>query len=70
MRCLEVATPFLNNLIICDPATREQINQMCEVFRENLIKLAVDVYREILAGCGELLRKRIEHITRLLLEVA
>jgi hypothetical protein len=41
-------------LIIRQPATPEQITQMCEIYGESLIKLAVDVEREILAGGGEL----------------
>jgi hypothetical protein len=41
-------------LIIRQPATPEQITQMSEAFGESLIKLAVDVEREILAGGGEL----------------
>lgn len=41
-------------LIICNPATVEQINQMAETYFGLRIKLAVDVAREILAGGGEL----------------
>ena len=41
-------------LIIRQPATSEQLAQMCQAFGETLIKLAVDVEREILAGGGEL----------------
>ena len=41
-------------LIIRQPATSEQITQMSEAFGESLLKLAVDVEREILAGGGEL----------------
>ena len=41
-------------LIIRQPATSEQLAQMCKAFGETLIKLAVDVEREILAGGGEL----------------
>lgn len=41
-------------LIICNPATVEQINQMAEAYFGLRIKLAVDVAREILAGGGEL----------------
>ncbi len=40
-------------LIIREPATAEQIEQMKE-FGGEFIKLAVDVQREILAGGGEL----------------
>lgn len=35
-------------------ATQEQLAQMSEAFGETLIKLAVDVEREVLAGGGEL----------------
>lgn len=41
-------------LIIEKPATPEQIHEMQQVFGQELIKLAVDVEREILAGGGEL----------------
>jgi len=41
-------------LIVHQPATIEQLAQMGESFDETLIKLAVDVEREILAGGGEL----------------
>jgi hypothetical protein len=41
-------------LIIREAVTPEQINQMTEQFGSNLIKLAVDVKREIVAGGGEL----------------
>jgi len=41
-------------LIIREPATKEQINQMAEVFDGVLIKLAVDVQRKIIAGGGTL----------------
>lgn len=41
-------------LIIRQPATSDQLAQMGEAFNESLIKLAVDVDREILAGGGEL----------------
>ena len=41
-------------IIIRQPATRDQIAQMSEAFGESLIKLAVDVERQILAGGGEL----------------
>jgi hypothetical protein len=41
-------------LLIRDPATSEQLTQMGEAFDGNLIKLAVDVQRGILAGGGEL----------------
>ncbi len=41
-------------LIIRQPATDEQISQMAEIFDGVLIKLAVDVKREILAGGGAL----------------
>ncbi len=41
-------------LIIREPATSEQLEQMSEQFGSNFIKLAVDVKREILAGGGEL----------------
>ena len=41
-------------LIIREPATVEQIRQMEEVFGSAVIKLAVDVARDILAGGGEL----------------
>ncbi len=41
-------------LIIREPATSEQLEQMSEQFESNFIKLAVDVKREILAGGGEL----------------
>ncbi|MEW5958847.1 MAG: DUF5674 family protein [Chloroflexota bacterium] len=40
--------------IIRQPATSDQLAQMGEVFKGALIKLAVDVDREILAGGGEL----------------
>ena len=39
-------------LIIRKPATNEQISQMAEIYDGVLIKLAVDVEREILAGGG------------------
>ncbi len=41
-------------LIIRQQATAEQLAQMAEAFEGALIKLAVDVDREILAGGGEL----------------
>ena len=41
-------------LIIREPATPEQISQMAEAYFGLMIKLAVDVKREILAGGGEL----------------
>ncbi len=41
-------------LIIRKPATPQQIAQMAETFDGAVIKLAVDVKREILAGGGEL----------------
>ena len=41
-------------VILRQPATPEQLTQMSEAFGELLIKLAVDVEREILAGGGEL----------------
>lgn len=41
-------------LIIRQPATSDQLTQMGEAFDGSLIKLAVDVDREILAGGGEL----------------
>ena len=41
-------------LLVRDRATPEQIAGMSEAFGETLIKLAVDVEREILAGGGEL----------------
>jgi hypothetical protein len=41
-------------LIIREPATQEQINQMAEAFNNTMIKLAVDVTRGILAGGGSL----------------
>ncbi|MFB2916857.1 MULTISPECIES: DUF5674 family protein [Aerosakkonema] len=41
-------------LIIRDPATPEQINQMAETYFGLRVKLAVDVVREIIAGGGEL----------------
>jgi len=41
-------------LLIRDSATPEQLTQMGEAFDGNLIKLAVDVQRGILAGGGEL----------------
>lgn len=41
-------------LIIREPATAEQISQMVEIYEGALIKLAVDVNREILAGGGAL----------------
>lgn len=41
-------------LIIREPATEEQINQMADIFDGVLIKLAVDVTHEILAGGGAL----------------
>lgn len=40
--------------IIREPATSEQINQMSQTYFGLMIKLAVDVEREILAGGGEL----------------
>ncbi|OKH24484.1 hypothetical protein NIES593_07350 [Hydrococcus rivularis NIES-593] len=40
--------------IIREPATSEQISQMAETYFGLMIKLAVDVEREILAGGGEL----------------
>ncbi|MBI1880079.1 MAG: hypothetical protein HYR94_17980 [Chloroflexi bacterium] len=41
-------------LIIREPATTEQVNQMTEAFNGTMIKLAVDVVRGILAGGGAL----------------
>ncbi|MGK7950893.1 MAG: DUF5674 family protein [Xenococcaceae cyanobacterium] len=41
-------------LIIREPATAEQIEQMAETYVGLMIKLAVDVEQEILAGGGEL----------------
>ena len=41
-------------LIIREPATDEQIGQMAEIYDDVLIKLAVDVNREIIAGGGAL----------------
>lgn len=41
-------------LIIRQAATAEQMAQMSEAFGDSLIKLAVDVEQEILAGGGEL----------------
>jgi hypothetical protein len=41
-------------LIIRQPVTPEQLTQMSEAFGDAMIKLAVDVEREILAGGGEL----------------
>ena len=41
-------------VLIRNQATTEQITEMSEAFGETLIKLAVDVDREILAGGGEL----------------
>lgn len=41
-------------VLVRDRATSEQITEMSEAFGETLIKLAVDVEREILAGGGEL----------------
>jgi hypothetical protein len=41
-------------VILRQPATTEQLAQMREAFGDVLIKLAVDVEREILAGGGEL----------------
>ncbi len=41
-------------LIIRETATPKQIEKMTEQFGENLIKLAVDANRELLAGGGEL----------------
>lgn len=41
-------------IIIRELATRDQIAHMSEAFGESLIKLAVDVERQILAGGGEL----------------
>ena len=41
-------------LIIREPATREQIEQMSDPYLGTRIKLAVDVGREIIAGGGEL----------------
>jgi hypothetical protein len=40
--------------IIREPVTTEKISQMSEIFDGFLIKLAVDVEREILAGGGAL----------------
>jgi hypothetical protein len=40
--------------IVRDPATPEQISEMAEAFAGSLVKLAVDVRRDILAGGGEL----------------
>ena len=40
--------------IIREPATPEQVAEMSEAFGTLLIKLAVDVQRDILAGGGEL----------------
>jgi len=41
-------------VILRQPATQEQVAQMSEAFGEMMIKLAVDVEREIVAGGGEL----------------
>lgn len=41
-------------LVLREPATTEQVNQMAEAFEGTMIKLAVDVVRGILAGGGEL----------------
>jgi hypothetical protein len=41
-------------LIICEQATSEQIEQMAETYVGLMIKIAVDVEQEILAGGGEL----------------
>ena len=41
-------------LIVRRPASPEQLTQMEQAFGDALIKLAVDVEREILAGGGEL----------------
>jgi imidazole glycerol phosphate synthase subunit HisF len=41
-------------VLIRNQATSEQITEMSKAFGETLIKLAVDVEREILAGGGEL----------------
>lgn len=41
-------------VLIRNQATPEQITEMSKAFGETLIKLAVDVEREILAGGGEL----------------
>jgi Protein of unknown function (DUF5674) len=41
-------------LIIREPATTEQIEEMSEPYLGSRIKLAVDVEQEILAGGGEL----------------
>jgi Protein of unknown function (DUF5674) len=41
-------------LIICEKATPEQIEEMAETYVGLMIKLAVDVKKEILAGGGEL----------------
>jgi hypothetical protein len=41
-------------LIIREPATSEQIEQMAETYFGLRIKLAVDIAREIIAGGGEL----------------
>jgi len=41
-------------VILRQPATQEERAQMGEAFGESLIKLAVDVEREILAGGGDL----------------
>lgn len=40
--------------IIREPATSEQISQMTQAYFGLMIKLAVDVEREILAGGGEI----------------
>ena len=41
-------------LIIREPATPEQISQMAETYFGLMIKLAVDIEKEILAGGGDL----------------
>jgi hypothetical protein len=41
-------------LIIREPATQKQLEQMLKVFAGIKIKLAVDIERQILAGGGEL----------------
>lgn len=41
-------------IIIREPANDEQITQMAETYSGLMIKLAVDVDREVLAGGGEL----------------
>jgi len=46
-------------IIIRQPAAPDELAQMSEAFGQALIKLAVDVEREVLAGGGETIVRRL-----------